>query len=156
MDVESISLKGRSVSHRGVPWYGPFERERRFMESLNLGLIQKALWPLLAVFILLGFSDILTTLLAAAFGAGFVEFNPIGSRLFQLGFTGFMLAYLLKFVPVVPLAYMVGLKRNDPRYDFQVRLLKFTAFVVLVAADIGLGAIVLGNNLPLLLGRVGA
>ncbi len=151
MDVESISLKGQPVSRRNVPWYGPFERERRFMESLNLRMIQRALWPLLALFVLLGFSDTLTTLLAAAFGPGFVEFNPFASRFFQLGFAGFMLAYLLKFVPVVPLAYMVGLKRRDPRYDFQVRLLKFAAFVVLVAADIGLGAIVLGNNLPLLL-----
>ena len=155
MDVESMLLKERSVSHQGVPWYGPFERERRFMESLNLGLIQKALWPLLAVFILLGFYDTLTTLLAAAVGTGFVEFNPIGSRLFQLGFAGFMLAYLLKFVPVVPLSYMVGFKGKDPKDDFQVRLLKFTAFVVLVAADIGLGAIVIGNNLPLLLRAAG-
>lgn len=154
MDVESISLKGQPVSRRNVPWYGPFERERRFMESLNLRIIQRALWPLLALFVLLGFSDTLTTLLAAAFGPGFVEFNPIASRFFQLGFAGFMLAYLLKFVPVVPLAYMAGVRRRDPRYDFQVRLLKFTAFVVLVAADIGLGAIVLGNNLPLLLGHI--
>ena len=154
MDVESISLKGQPVSRRDVPWYGPFEGERRFMESLNLRMIQRALWPLLALFVLLGFSDTLTTLLAAAFGPGFVEFNPIASRFFQLGFAGFMLAYLLKFVPVVPLAYMAGVRRRDPRYDFQVRLLKFAAFVVLVAADIGLGAIVLGNNLPLLLGHI--
>lgn len=34
--------------------------------------------------------------------------------------------------------------------DFQVRLVKFAAFVVLIGADIYLGAIVLGNNLPLL------
>ncbi|MDG6899619.1 MAG: hypothetical protein JRN59_00180 [Nitrososphaerota archaeon] len=136
-----------------MPWYGPFDREKRFMESLDLRLIQKALWPLLILFVLLSFSDTLTTLLAAASGQGFVEFNPIASRFFQLGFAGFMLAYLLKFVPVVPLFYMVWCRREDPKDDFQIRLLKFTAFVVLVAADIGLGAIVIGNNLPLLLGH---
>ena len=133
--------------------FEPLERERRFMSSLNLGLIQKALWPLLVVFILLNFSDALTTMVAAASASGFVELNPLGARLFRLGLSGFMLAYLLKFVVVVPLFYMVAFRRSEPRYDFQVRLLKFTAFVVLVAADIGLGAIVIGNNLPLLLGH---
>ena len=124
------------------------------MESLNLNMIQRLLWPLLSLFIIFSFSDTLTTLLAAASGSGFVEFNPIGSRLFQLGFAGFMLAYLLKFVPLVPLCYMVAFRRSDPKDDFQVRLLKFTAFVVLTAADIGLGAIVLGNNVPVLLSHL--
>ncbi|MDG6987644.1 MAG: hypothetical protein JRN71_07760, partial [Nitrososphaerota archaeon] len=72
----------------------------------------------------------------------------------SLGLVGFMLAYLLKFVVIVPLFYMVALRRSDPKDDFQVRLLKFTAFVVLVAADLGLGAIVLGNNVPLLLSHL--
>ena len=129
----------------------PFEREKRFLDSLNIGLIQKALWPLLALFILLNFSDVLTTTFAARLSQGFVEFSPVGSQLFRLGPGGYMLAYLLKFVTVIPLLYMVGFKRSDPRYDFQVRLLKFAAFVLLVALDIGLGAIVLGNNVPLLL-----
>ena len=104
---------------------------------------------------ILNFSDALTTLFAAAMAEGFVELNPLGAQLFRLGLEGFMLAYLLKFVVIVPLFYMVALRRSDPKDDFQVRLLKFTAFVVLVAADIGLGAIVVGNNLPLLLGRAG-
>lgn len=129
----------------------PFEWERRFMASLNMGLIQKALWPLLAAFVLLSFSDTMTTFLAARLGSGFVELNPLGAELFKRGFAGFMLAYLFKFVPIVPLVYMVGLRWEDQRYDFQVRLLKYAAFVVLIGADIYLGAIVLGNNLPLLL-----
>ena len=133
--------------------FEPREGERRFMSRLDLGLIQRALWPLLVAFILLNFSDTLTTLVAAGLN-GFVEFNPLGTRLFRLGFDGFMLAYALKFVPVVPLFYMVAFKRDGTKDDFEVRLLKFTAFVVLVAADIGLGAIVIGNNLPLLLGHI--
>ena len=133
--------------------YKPLEREQRYISSLNLGLVQRALWPLLVAFILLNFSDVLTTLVASVLAKGFVELNPLGADLFRLGFVGFMLAYLLKFVVIVPLFYMVALGGSEPRYDFQVRLLKFTAFVVLVAADIGLGAIVIGNNLPLLLGH---
>lgn len=129
----------------------PLERERKFMAKLNIGLIQRALWPLLVAFILLNFSDVMTTLFAAESFPGFVEFNSLGADLFKLGFTGFMLAYLLKFVPAVPLIYMVGLHREDPEDDFQVRLLKFAALIVLVSTDIYLGAIVFGNNLPLLI-----
>ena len=121
------------------------------MASFNLNLMQKVLWPLLIVFVLLNFSDVLTTLAAAASLNGFVEFNPLGARLLKLGFSGFMLAYLSKFVIIVPLFYMVGVHRSDPKVDFQVRLLKFTALVVLAALDIGFGAIVIGNNLPLLI-----
>lgn len=131
--------------------FTPFEREQKFVDSLNIGLIQKALWPLLASFIILSFSDTATTVVAAATNGGFVELNPLGSGLFSLGLQGFMLAYLLKFVPVVPLFYMVAIRDRGPEADFQVRLLKFAAFVVLVGADCYLGAIVIGNNLPLLL-----
>ncbi len=140
----------------GVPGasFEPFDRERRFVSALDIHWIQRALWPLLATFVILNFSDALTTLFAAAMAEGFVELNPLGAQLFRLGLEGFMLAYLLKFVVIVPLFYMVALRRSDPKDDFQVRLLKFTAFVVLVAADLGLGAIVLGNNVPLLLSHL--
>jgi hypothetical protein len=137
-------------------WTTPFDREKRFIDSLNMPFIQRALWPLLAVYIVLNFSDALTTLIAWATGPGFVEYNPLGSLMFDLGPAGFMLAYALKFVTIVPLFFMAWYRSKPGADDFQVRLLKFAAFVVLVAADIGLGAIVVGNNLPLLLGRVGA
>ena len=136
-----------------MPWkLTPFERERRFMERLNLDLIQKLLWPLLGAFILLGFSDIITTLLALASSPGFVELNPLATKLFELRFNGFLLAYALKVLPAVPLLYMVAVRTGYAADDFQVRLLKFTAMVVLMGADIYLGTIVLGNNLPQLLG----
>lgn len=124
------------------------------MASLNLGLIQRLLWPLLVLFIFLSFSDVITTLFASVLLHGFVEFNPLGSALFRLGFTGFMLSYILKLVPVVPLFYMVAFRRPNLEDDFEVRLLKYAALVVLASADIFLGVIVLVNNLSLLLGHI--
>lgn len=135
--------------------FEPFDREKRFMESLNLNILQEALWPLLAVFILLSFSDTITTLVASLSSPGFVELNRLGSALFAQGFSGFMVAYLLKFVPIVPLFYMVAVRRGGLEYDFEVRLLKFAALVVLVFGDFYLGVIVLGNNVPQLLGYHG-
>lgn len=135
--------------------FEPFDRERRFMESLNLTLLQESLWPLLAVFVLLSFSDTITTLFASVNSPGFVELNRLGSALFAQGFSGFMVAYLLKFVPIAPLFYMVAVPKGRPEYDFEVRLLKFAALVVLVFGDFYLGVIVLGNNVPQLLGYHG-
>ena len=129
----------------------PFEWEQKFVDRLNLEYIQKALWPLLTLFILFNFRDTVTTLDASALTNSFVELNPLGAALFKLGFVGFMIAYLVKFVPVVPLFYMVAFRWNDEKYDFQAKLLKYTAFVVLVGADIFLGVIVFDHNLPLLM-----
>ncbi|MDG6988557.1 MAG: hypothetical protein JRN21_04440 [Nitrososphaerota archaeon] len=137
-------------------WTTPFDREKRFIDSLNMPLIQRALWPLLAVYVLLNFSDVLTTLIAWATGPGFIEYNHLGSLMFNLGPIGFMLAYALKFVTIAPLLFMAWYRAKPGTDDFQVKLLKFAAFVVLVAVDIGLGAIVVGNNLPVLLRHVGA
>lgn len=121
---------------------------REFTARLSIGKVQRLLWVMLSVFVVLSLSDVMITLAAAMSGRGFVEFNPIGAGLFKMGFTGFMLAYVLKLVPVLPLLYMVSL-RDD---GFQARLLKLAAFVVLLVVDAYLGAIVLGNNLPQLLG----
>lgn len=132
--------------------FEPFDRERKFVASLNMSLLQKALWPLLAAFVLLGFSDTVTTVVASLSSHGFVELNRLGSALFGRGFGGFFAAYLLKFVPVAPLFYMVAVRTRNPKDEFQVRLLKFAALVVLVFSDAYLGVIVLGNNLPQLLG----
>lgn len=131
--------------------FRPFPREERFINSLNIGLIQRLLWPLLGVFLLLSFSDTLTTPLAYASAGGFVELNPFAARMFQLGFWGFLFAYAAKYVPAVPLFYISAIRTQNGRYGFQVRLLKFTAMVVLLGGDVYLGSIVLGNNLPNLL-----
>ena len=133
----------------------PYDWERRFVERLDLEFMQKSLWLLLTLFILFNFWDTVTTLDASALSRGFVELNPLAAELFRMGFAGFMIAYLVKFVPVVPLFYMVAVQRRDQKYTFQVKLLKYTAFVVLTGADIFLGVIVFANNLPLLVQSLG-
>lgn len=98
-------------------------------------------------FILLNFADALTTLVAFKSGLGFVEFNPFAAYLFSRAFDGFMVAYLLKLVPAVPLLYMAFVSCKEA-YDVEVRLLRVAALVVLLVADAYLGLIVLGNNVP--------
>ena len=133
----------------------PYEWEQRFVDRLNIEFIQKALWLLLTLFILFNFWDTVTTLDASALSSGFVELNPLGAALFRMGFAGFMIAYLVKFVPVVPLFYMVAFRWKDEKSDFPSKLRKYTAFVVLVGADIFLGVIVFDHNLPLLMHAAG-
>ena len=136
-------------------FFRPLPGERKFIYGLNMKLIQRLLWPLFAVFLLLAFADVLTTLIAFASGGGFVELNPFASRLFQLKLPGFILAYFMKYLAAIPLFYMISLKEQMGERGFEVRLLKFTALVVLVGADIYLGCIVLVNNLPSLLAASG-
>lgn len=130
--------------------FEPFPRERDFIYGLDNGLIQRLLWPLFGLFVVLAFADITTTLLAFTGGSGFVELNPFASELFHLKFEGFLLAYFMKYLAAIPLFFMITLKNKDGKHEFEVRLLKFTAFVVLVGADVYLGFIVLANNLPAL------
>jgi len=124
--------------------------ERRFVEGIHLEIIERVIVPLFIAFVLLNFADTLTTLIALRTGFPFVELNPYASLLFRMQFPGFFYAYLFKLIPAVPLFYLTFLK-NGEKYRLEVRLLKFVAFVVLVAADIYLGFIVLGSNLPKLI-----
>ncbi len=80
---------------------------------------------------------------------------PFASALFKMQLPGFAYALFMKYLPAVPLFFMVFVRDENGRYDVEVRLLKFTAFVVLAAADVYFGYIVLANNLPNLLGASG-
>jgi len=133
---------------------GPFPREKRFIYSLNMKVIQEVLWPLFGTFVLLAFLDVTTTLFAFTSGS-FVELNPYAAKLFSLKFLGFVFAYFVKYVPGIPLFYIVTLKRDHGKHDFEVRLLKFTALVVLIGADTFLGYLVFANNLPALISGLG-
>jgi hypothetical protein len=64
-------------------------------------------------------------------------------------------AYFVKYVPAIPLLYIVALKDGRGKHEFDVRLLKFTAMVVLFGADIFFGYLVFVNNLPNLLSVIG-
>ncbi len=119
-------------------------RETNFLMTFNIPVMNNRLLVLLSVFIALNFFDALTTLLAINAGPMFVELNPIASGLFHLNFSGFVLALALKYFPVIPLLYAVFLPVGGSR-PIPLRVVKVSAFVALVAADIFYGAVV-GSN----------
>ena len=123
------------------------ERETRFLMSFDMDRVNRRLLVLLAVFIALNFLDAFTTLVALK-AAGFVELNPIASGLFHLDFGGFVLALALKYSPIVPLSYatLVGIEGKRP---IPIRVVKVSALIVLVAADIFYLGVVGANTLTL-------
>ncbi len=123
-------------------------RETKFLMSFNMAAVNNRLLVLLSVYIALNFFDALTTLLAIHVGPTFVELNPIASGLFRLDFAGFMLALVLKYLPVVPLVYATFLKPEGVK-PLTLRVVKVSAFVALVAADIFYGVVVGSNTLNL-------
>lgn len=119
-------------------------RETKFMMSFDVSKLNRRLAILLSVFIALNCLDALTTLVAINTGR-IVELNPIASSLFQLNFAGFVAALGLKYMPMVPLVYVTHVKENASR-PLAIRIVKVSAFVALVAADIFYMAVV-GSNL---------
>lgn len=111
------------------------ERETKFLMSFDISKLNRRLVILLAVFVLLNCFDALTTLVALKTGPAFVELNPIAHGLFNLSFEGFVAALSLKYIPVVPLLYATFLK-DSPSRPIAFRIVKVSAFVALVAANI--------------------
>ena len=124
-------------------------RETRYLMSFDLAKVNRRLVILLSVFVTLSFLDILTTLVALRLGPPFVELNPIASGLFRLDFPGFVTALTLKYMPVIPLAYATVL-RADGRREVVLRVVKVSALIALVAADIIYLAVVGSNSFTLL------
>jgi hypothetical protein len=119
--------------------------ETKFLMSFDASKLNGRLVVLLLVFITLNCLDALTTLVAISAGPSFVELNPIASGLFRLSFPGFIAALVLKYMPIVPLAYATYVGENASR-PLAVRIVKVSAFVALVAADI-FYLVVVGSNL---------
>jgi hypothetical protein len=126
------------------------ERDRQFIMSLNLHFLDKVLLPLYAAFLCLDFLDVYSTLMALKSSFNFKELNPIASALFSMRFDGFLLAIAFKYLPAIPLFYLVFVKDSQDRHPFQIRLVRFVALVALVAVDALLGYIVAWNNIPAL------
>jgi hypothetical protein len=124
-------------------------RETKFLMSFDLALVNRRLIILLSVLVTLCFLDVLTTLVALRLGPPFVELNPIASDLFRLDFPGFVVALTLKYIPIVPLAYATAL-RTDGRRAVALRVVKVSALITLVAADILYLAVVGSNSFTLL------
>ncbi len=127
------------------------ERDRQFIMSLNLNLLDKVLAPLYAAFLCLDFLDVYSTLLAMKSSFDFKELNPIASALFSMKFDGFLLAVAFKYLPAIPLFYLVYVRDSSGMHPFQIRLVRFVGLVSLIAADGLLGYIVAWNNIPILL-----
>jgi len=124
-------------------------RETKFLMSFNLYKVDGRLLVLLSVFIALNFFDALTTLVAISLGPNFVELNPIASGLFRLDFLGFVAALGLKYIPMVPLVYVTFLPQTQ-KHVLALRVVKVSALVALVAADVFYLAVVGSNSLNLL------
>lgn len=120
-------------------------KETKFLMSFDITKLSGRLVILLSIFIALNCFDALTTLIAINAGPSFVEHNPLAASLFNLHFVGFVIALVLKYVPVVPLVYATYVKESASR-PLASRIVKVSAFVALVAADILYVAIV-GSNL---------
>jgi len=106
----------------------------KFLASIDFGSLNRRLWRLLMVFVLLNFADVAITLLALRSGH-FVELNPLASQLFSRRMPGFLLALLLKYMPLAPMLYACSL---DPEHDGQqrqVRAIKLGTFAALFAAN---------------------
>jgi len=124
-------------------------RETKFLMSFDLSRVDKRLLVLLSLFIALNFFDALTTLVAINLGPSFVELNPIASGLFRLDFPGFIAALGLKYIPMVPLAYVTFLPPSK-KHPLALMVVKVSAFVALVAADVFLLTVVGSNSFNLL------
>ena len=131
------------------------ERDRAFIMGLDLAFLEKVLVPLYVGFLCLDFLDVYSTLLAMKSAFDFHELNPIASDLFSLRFEGFLIAIALKYLPAIPLFYLVYVKDSSGSRPFEMRLVKFIGLVSLVAADAMLGYIVAWNNIPTLMAFLG-
>lgn len=129
------------------------ERDRKFIMNLNLSFLDKVLPPLYAAFLCLDFLDVYSTLLAMKSSFEFHELNPIASDLFSLKFEGFLIAIAFKYLPAIPLFYLVYARDASGTHPLQIRMIKFVGLVALIAADGLLGYIVAWNNIPILLSQ---
>jgi hypothetical protein len=140
-------LKSRLASHfREVN-----ERDREWMMRFDLGTMQSFLWPLFVAFVCLNFLDVYTTTIAFSFGPLFHEENPIAAALFDGQFRGYLLALVFKYLPMIPLFYLVFVQDGNGEHRLQIRVVKLAALVALAGGDAFLFYIVGINNLHALL-----
>lgn len=127
------------------------ERDRLFIMNMDLRFLDKVLLPLFVAFLCLDFLDVYSTLLAIRSAFDFHELNPIASNLFSMRFNGFLIAIVFKYLPAIPLFYLVFARDPMNNHAFEIRLIRFMGLVVLVGADALLSFIVIVNNIPTLL-----
>jgi Domain of unknown function (DUF5658) len=109
------------------------------------------LWPLFVAYLCLNFLDVYTTTLAIGYGSLFHEANPLAAALFDRQFQGYLAALVLKYLPALPIFYVVFVRDPAGRHQFGIRIVKFSVLVALVGANLLLGYVVWVNNLPSIL-----
>lgn len=119
--------------------------------QLNPGTLQKFAWTLFIAFVCLNFLDVYMTTLAFNFGPLFHEENPLAAALFNQQFSGYLLALVFKYLPMLPLFYIVFVDDKMGRHQLQIRMLKLAAVIALAGADILLFYVVGINNLQAIL-----
>lgn len=119
--------------------------------QFNVATLQKFLWPLFIAFVCLNFLDVYMTTLAFDFGPLFHEENPIAAALFGAQFQGYLLALVFKYLPMIPLFYLVFVQDTQGTHRVQIRTLKLAGLVALAGADALLFYVVGINNLHALL-----
>ncbi len=123
-------------------------RDKQFISQLNIRTLNNLLWPLYIGFICLNFLDIYSTLLALNSGEAFRELNPIAAVLFGYRFHGFLIATVFKYLPAIPLFYAVFSGDQRGNRVLEIRLVKFSGLIALIASDIILAYVVGINNIP--------
>jgi hypothetical protein len=115
--------------------------------QFNIGALENIAWVLLIGFVCLTFLDVYVTTLAMTYGSSFHELNPLASKLFSLQYEGYLVALALKYLPLIPMFYIVFAKDTSGNHEVQIRVIKFTAVVALAGADIFLFYVVGIHNL---------
>src|SRR2546428_13940660 len=111
------------------------DRDRQFIMNLDMDLMNKLLLPLFVAYLCLDFLDVYSTLLALSTGL-FGELNPIASALFSLHFGGFLIAVTFKYLPAIPLFYLVFARDKYGRHPFEIRLGRVCGGIAGIAADV--------------------
>jgi Domain of unknown function (DUF5658) len=146
------SLPGRFSSRISEHFREVYERDRQWIMGLNMRVMNDLLWPLFVGYLCLNFLDVYMTTLAMNFGPLFHELNPLAAALFDRQFQGYLLALTLKYLPVIPIFYVVFARDRGGGHQFGLRLVKFSVLIALVGADALLFYVVGIHNALSLLG----
>ena len=131
-----------------------YERDRLWMMQFDIATLQKFAWPLFTAFVCLNFLEVYTTTLAFNFGPLFHEENPLAAALFDKQFQGYVLALVFKYLPILPLFYLVFVQDKHGKHQLEIRMVKLAVVITLAAADLFLLYVVGINNLHALLATV--
>jgi hypothetical protein len=118
--------------------------------SLSPAKLEIRMVPMLGALLVLNFIDVISTLVALHATPYFVELNPIVSGLLYVGFAGFLIALVLKYAPIIPLVYAVFARDRANKHPMGIRMIKISALIALVAANV-FYVLVVGSNLGNLL-----